>query len=250
MGMFKSIQKRWDWLTKVRFDKRTGFYVYTRFGKQVYIRYPRHFLAEKWNVWNCENLVYKHYLPGAGDVVVDLGAGYGEEALYLAQRSRGFRYIGVEAQPVIYECLANTFNDAGEEFVAVPYVITDSDMVRFFSQRSYAAVGTVPRAYIEVPTISWEDFLKRYAITQIDLFKMNIEGAEKEVLQGISDFSIIRRFIISCHDFRANKNEGEWYRSKEIVTGILIREGYKIKTFDYGINWADDWIYAERQDLD
>jgi hypothetical protein len=119
-------------------------------------------------------------------------------------------------------------------------------MVRFVSQRSYAAVGTVPKAYIEVPTISWENFLQRYAVKQIDLFKMNIEGAEKDVIAGITDFSIIKRFIISCHDFRANNNEGEWYRSKEYVTKTLLQQGYTIKTFSYGISWADDWIYAER----
>ena len=247
MGFYKSIKKRIDWLTQVSFDKRTGFYTYSRFGKKIYIRYPRHYLAEKWNVWNCQNLVYKHYLPTAGDLVVDLGAGYGEEALYLSRYSKGFRYIGVEAQPVIYECLANTFNDAGEGFIASPYVITDADMVKFVSQRSYAAVGAAPKAYIEVPTISWDRFLERYQISQIDLFKMNIEGAEKDVIQGITDFGIIKRFIISCHDFRANNNEGEWYRSKETVTRVLTENGYKLKRFEYGINWADDWIYAERK---
>ncbi len=247
MGMIKSIRKRIDWATKVRFDKRTGFYTYSRFGQRIYIRYPRHFLDEKSNIWTCENLVYHHYLPQPGDTVVDLGAGYGEEALYLARESSGFRYIGVEAQPVIYECLANTFHDAGELFTAVPYVITDEDMVKFVSQRSYAAVGAGPRAYIEVPTISWESFLQRYDIRKIDLMKMNIEGAEKDVLRNIDDFSIIQRFIISCHDFRANNGEGEWYRSREVVTGILKDRGYTIRGFDYGISWADDWIFAERE---
>lgn len=83
----------------------------------------------------------------------------------------GFRYIGVEAQPVIYGCLANTFNDAGDEFIATPYVITDRDMVKFVSQRSYAAVGEIPKAYIEVPTISWDNFLKRYDIKQYRFIK-------------------------------------------------------------------------------
>lgn len=246
MGIYKSIKKRIDWAVRVKFDKRTGFYIYERFGKTIYIRYPRHFLDEKWNVWNCKNLVFHYYMPKSGDVIVDLGAGYGEEAIYLSQYINNIRYIGVEAQPVIYECLANTFHDAGEEFIASPFVITDKQEVKFFSQRSYAAVGKVPEAYIEVPTISWDDFIKRYKISQIDLFKMNIEGAEKEVIQNIEDFSFIKRFIISCHDFRADNKEGGWYRTKDFVTDKLKNSGYEIKGFSYGINWADDWIYAER----
>lgn len=244
--MYNSIKKRFDWVTKVRFDKRTGFYKYQRFGKSIYIRYPRHYLDKKWNIWNCQNLVFHYYRPQSGDVVVDLGAGYGEEAVFLSQYLSDFRYIGVEAQPVIYECLANTFNDAGEEFIASPFVITNKKMVKFVSQQSYAAVGKVPKAYIEVPTITWEQFIQRYNLNKIDLFKMNIEGAEKEVIECINDFSIIKRFIISCHDFRANNNEGEWYRTKDVVIKKLQENGYTIKGFDYGINWADDWIYAER----
>jgi len=246
MGFYKSIKKRIDWVTKVKFDKRTGFYKYKRFGKDIYIRYPRHFLEEKWNIWNCKNLVYFYYLPKRGDVVVDLGAGYGEEAIYLSQHVSGFRYIGVEGQPVIYECLSNTFNDAGEEFIASPYIITNKEMVKFVSQRSYAAVGETPKAYIEVPVITWEKFIKRYEISHIDLLKMNIEGAEKEVIENIKDFSVIKRLIISCHDFRAENGEGEWYRTKDLVIKRLQESGYSIKKFNYGISWADDWIYAER----
>lgn len=246
MGIYKSIKKRINWAIKVNFDKKTGFYKYKRFEKTIYIRYPRHFLEEKSNNWNCENLVFKYYEPKAGDVVVDLGAGYGEEAIYLTQHARDFRYIGVEAQPVIYECLANTFNDAGTEFIASPYVITDKTLVKFVSQRSYAAVGETPKAYIEVPTITWKEFLQRYEINQIDLMKMNIEGAEKEVIENITNFDIIKRFIISCHDFRANNGEGEWYRTKDIIINKLEENGYTIRGFKYGISWADDWVYAER----
>ncbi len=246
MGLLKSIGKRIDWATKVEFDKRTGFYKYKRFGKNIYIRYPRHFLEEKSNIWNCRNLVFHYYMPQAGDVVLDLGAGYGEEAIYLSKHAKGFRYIGVEAQPVIYECLANTFHDAGEEFVASPYVITDEETVKFVSQRSYAAVGETPAAYIDIPTIKWEKFIARYDISRIDLFKMNIEGAEKDVIAAITDFDIIERFIISCHDFRAENGEGEWYRSRDIVTRKLEECGYALKGFNHGIGWADDWIYAEK----
>jgi FkbM family methyltransferase len=242
----KSLKKRLNWLTQVQFDKNSGFYRYQRYGQYIYIRHPRHFLEAKENLWQCENLFFKHYLPKAGEVVVDLGSGYGEEALYLLEKSPQVKYFGVEAQPIIYECLANTFHKANVNFKAVPYVITDRSEIKFVSQFSYASVGEIPAGYIEVPTISWENFLKRYQIEQIDLFKMNIEGAEKEVLKLITDFKIIKRFIISCHDFRANHGEGEFYRSKKEVLDILSANNYSIKEFNYGINWADDWIYAER----
>jgi len=106
-------------------------------------------------------------------------------------------------------------------------------------------VGDIPEGYIEVPTMGRDSFLQHYGIDRIDLFKMNIEGVEREMMKLITDFSLISRFVISCHDFRAD-NEGEYYRTKKTVVGALTENGYRVKTFSFGINWADDWIYAER----
>ena len=176
--------------------------------------------------------------------MVDLGAGYGEEAVYLSSQSPKVKYLAVEAQPVIYECISNTFRGLNPESHVSPFVISSEKDIKFVSQYSYASVGSIPEGYIEIPTIKWEDFLHRYDINTIDLLKMNIEGGEKPLLESITDFSIIRRLIISCHDFRANNNEGEFYRTKEDVVSILKKNGYNIKTFSYGINWSDDWIFA------
>ena len=247
MGLAKSIKKRIDWITKVQFDKQTGFYRYFNYGQPIYIRHKRHFVSRDKTEWVCEKLYFHHYLPGSGDTIVDLGAGYSEEGVYANEKSSGFRYIGVEIQPIIYECLCNTFKHLGESFIASPFLITNSeDKIKVISQFSYASSGTQDVGYIEVPTISWDAFLSRYQIETIDLLKMNIEGAEIDILEQITDFSIVKRFAISCHDFRANNNEGEQYRTKERVLKKLNEGGYTIKTFDYGISWANDWIYAER----
>jgi FkbM family methyltransferase len=245
MGLAKSVKKRIDWAKNVKFDNRTGFFRYLKYGRNLYIRHPRHFVRDDVTDWVCEKIFFHYYLPRNNDVVVDLGAGYGDEALYLAQRSPRVRYIGVEPQPVIYECLANTFAELGDNFIASPYVITDRPSVRFVSQFSYASVGEIPQGYIEVPTMGWADFLQHYGIEKIDLFKMNIEGAEREMMKLITDFSLISRFVISCHDFRAD-NEGEYYRTKATVVSTLTDNGYRVKTFSCGVNWADDYIYAER----
>jgi FkbM family methyltransferase len=246
MKLVNSIRKRLDRLFMVRFDRATGFYRHKRFGRYVYIRYPRHLAKTSDILWVCEKLFFHYYMPVAGDVVVDLGAGYGDEALYLASKVNGIRYIGVEAQPVIFECLANTMHYLDDNYVASPYAIS-SEPVRFVSHYSYAAVGGTEAGYIEVPTISWQDFLRRYRIDRIDLFKMNIEGAEKSIVEGISDFSFIKRFIISCHDFRANNGDGEYLRTKSAVVACLEKNGYDIRPFNYGISFADDWIYAEHR---
>ena len=130
-------------------------------------------------------------------MVVDFGAGYGEEAIYLAAHSPGVKYFGVEPQPVIYECLANTFKGSGETYIASPYVVSNMDTVKFVTQFSYASVGEVSDGYIEVPTLTWSDFVARYNLSMVDLVKMNIEGAEKELIAEITDLKIGRA---SCRE--------------------------------------------------
>jgi FkbM family methyltransferase len=178
--------------------------------------------------------------------VVDLGVGYGEAAVFLKSVSPDVKYLGVEAQPVIYECVSNTFRELNEDFRASPFVLSTETDIKFVSQGSYASVGAIPEGYIEIPTLSWPEFIKRYNLNRIDLLKMNIEGAEKQLIESIDDFSIIKRFIISCHDFRANNGEGEFYRTKKDVMSKLQENGYKIRTFDYGTIWSDDWIFASK----
>ena len=111
-------------------------------------------------------------------------------------------------------------------------------------------LGNVPGyGYMNIPCMTWESYIKKQGIVGIDLLKMNIEGAEKDILTSIKDFSIIKRFNISCHDFRANNNEGEYYRSKQQVLKVLKDNNYIIKTYELGYDWSDDWIYAEQKNV-
>jgi len=246
MGLLKSIKKRLDWRLNVTFDKVTGFYRYKRKNGYIYIRYPRHYLDAKTNEWLCDKLYYHYYMPKKSDTVIDLGTGYGEEALYLHDKAPNLNFYGVEIQPVIFECLANTFNSIGSNFKAISTAIDNGESIRLRSQLSYFSVGDDKESgYIDIPTITWGEFLEKYKIEKVDLLKMNIEGGEKPFLESIEDFSNIKHMIISCHDFRANSGHGEFYRTKDEVLAILNKNKFDVKFFDYNEDWARDWIYAK-----
>ena len=250
MGISKSIKKRINWLFNVKFDKKTGFFKYKRFNGEVFIRHPRYFETEQNIKWVSENVYYHYYLPKNNDTVVELGAGYGEEATYLQSKSPNINFYGVEIQPIIFECLSNTLHSLGKSFKCTSTAISSEKRISLYSQFSYSAVGSIPEeGYIDIPCITWDNYLKEQNITSIDLLKMNIEGAEKDILSSITDFSIIKRFNISCHDFRAENGDGEYYRSKEHVLKILKEHDYVIKTYSCGYDWSDDWIYAEQKNL-
>jgi hypothetical protein len=244
----RNLTKRFDWYTKVKFDKKIGFFYYHLHGQRMYIRHPRHYVAAKELDWICENILYRHYMPRQGDQVVDFGLGYGAEALYLADVSPGVRYLGIEPQPMLYELACNTLAQLGPDYQVSPFVVTDLPRMHFSSALGYGAVGADETGCVEVSTMPWPAFKARCGLGRIDLLKINIEGAERPLLEHIEDFSEIRRLVVSCHDFRADHGHGEYFRTKAYVTERLSALGYTLKFFDFSINWADGYVYAERSD--
>ena len=57
------------------------------------------------------------------------------------------------------------------------------------------------------------------------------------------NLQVAQRFNISCHDFRANEGESDFFRTKEYILKILKDNNYDIKTYSLG----HDWIYAEQK---
>ena len=118
---------------------------------------------------------------------------------------------------------------------------------------NYASVNIHEHPSIRVKGISFDDFMEENNIESVDLLKMNIEGAELGVLESIRRFDKVKRFVISCHDFRANRGQGEYFRTKEKVIEILKKNGYKIKGIELDSYpsdaWrlsVDDWVFAEK----
>ena len=77
------------------------------------------------------------------------------------------------------------------------------------------------------------------------MLQINIEGAEKYLLPMIKDYSNIKRIIVSAHDFRADRGEGEQFRTREFVKNHLHIAGYTV-THCGSKPRQLDWIFAER----
>lgn len=265
MKLLNKIIRKISRTLRIKQDKTLGhYYVWLKeLNQQITYKKRKHAQDEADLHWLVNSLYFKHYFPTADDVVVDFGAGYGEEMLYwLKQLSSGKptqnggervwpgkgKYIGIEIQPSIYEHLCINWGPWSSSAIAWPLYIGQESAIKLCAQESYFSVGLQQKGIITIPGQNWKDFCRYHHLDQIDLLKMNIEGGETAFLRLLDreDFSRIKRFIISCHDFRANHGEGEFFRTKKEVSAILEAHGYHLKTFSYGINWADDWLYASR----
>lgn len=87
---------------------------------------------------------------------------------------------------------------------------------------------------------TWSTYADRYKVNRVDLFKVDVEGAELDVLKGIADhhWPGIRQFVVKSHS----------HRLAVACEAMLKSRGYKIVTDKNVI--ADDGlpiIYARRQ---
>lgn len=233
----------------MRRDPATGMLYQDAYNHRVFLRSHKDYLHPALLDWLCRDIYFKFYKPAAGDVIVDVGAGYGHEAFYLLQAEPHIRYFGLEVQPSIYEALSNTFDPVSDKCKAVGLAISHEPQLLIGSVNNYSKASTVGSGCVAVQTITWDGFLSKYGLNEIDLLKVNIEGGERMLLPEIADYSKIKSISISAHDFRADRGEGEFFRTREFVCDFLSEKGYRIQSVDDESAWLRNWIFADRPDV-
>ena len=175
------------------------------------------------------------YKPKQGDVIVDVGAGKGEHLLPFS-RSVGptGRVIAIEAHPDTFRLLRRTSElNRLSNVVTLNYAIADKrgkmlidTAPEWYASTLHEEQGENPDAR-EVEAVTLEDLLTSQALAAITFLKMNIEGAEKAALKNLARFAHRVSYIcVACHDFRADRGEGDEYRTRLEVTRLLNATGF------------------------
>lgn len=176
------------------------------------------------------NLWFYDYTPQSGDTIVDLGAEFGIETLFLSRivGSSG-RVIAVEAHPGTCAALAEVVRRNRLENVSVVQAAVGDETGTTTISDGAAISNTVGVGDLEVPALTFGDLLKQEGIDCVDFLKVNIEGAEGPLFRSMTpgEAEKVRHAVVSCHDFRADAGEGEWYRTGESVDSDLERLGFR-----------------------
>jgi FkbM family methyltransferase len=138
--------------------------------------------------------------------VLDCGANIGLATLWLKRAHPGARITAFEADPAIAAVLARNLaaNGAGDVEVVRAAVWSSATTLRFRAEGTDSgAVDEVaadtPGAAIAVPAVRLRDWVTR---EPIDLLKLDIEGAELEVLRDLAPvLDRVRALQMEVHDF-------------------------------------------------
>lgn len=238
----------------VKYDAEIGRIYQIVGGRKIYLQHPKHgvpdYNGRNTLEWLCKDIYYGSYLPRDGDVVLDIGTGYGHEIAWLRSKS-DVTIICVEPNPEVFLYLQ--VNLSGLSGVVLQnFVVGSRGEMNFPFTTDYAsATSNSDVGGISVRGCTLEDLIKDY--DEVALLKLNIEGEEAELLEA-NNLSKITRIIVSCHDFRAHRGEGDNFRTHERVVRALKSKGYRIsdvKTKYYpSESWRKSiryWIFAYRE---
>lgn len=195
------------------------------------------------------------YKPGVGDTVFDVGAGIGEETYYFSQMvgPRG-RVISVEAHPDTFYCLRKLCDyNKLENVTALNLAIQGDESEAVIDDPKAHIASTIvdTTSGVRVPGTTLDQLVGKLGVSTIDFLKLNIEGAEKLALAGMTDtIKRTRNICVSCHDFMAERHGNEGMRTKTVVHDFLLKNNFRIvKRDDDERDWIRDQLNGINQDL-
>jgi len=185
---------------------------------------------------DAEDYWFHLYRPQAGDTIVDIGAGRGED-VFAFSRAVGpdGRVWAIEPHPVSFAVLSRLCElNRLTNVTALNYACMDrAEDLQIETlpvwESNYVRPGAPSPNSCTVESVRFDDLCEQHGIGRIDFLKMNIEGAERRALQGCERGLCRARFVsIAAHDFRAARGESEEFRTLDFVKQFLTGAGFRI----------------------
>ena len=198
------------------------------------------------------------YKPKKGDVIIDIGAGIGEEVIVFSRMADvDGQVYAIEANPELFPLLQQVkernklinvqiFNIAINAMDEAVTIVLDQESFKSGTLGNDQKSG---KSY-KVPGLRFDSFAKENKIDKINFLKVNIEGAERFVIESIGDYiRKVENVAISCHDFRFDleKEKNPFFKTKKLVIEYLSDNGFVLKSQAMGISYIDDWVYGTRK---
>ncbi len=218
--------------------------------------YPSWFSSDAYYLHTFVKYSGHYYMPAKGDTIIDVGAGVGEEVLVMSRLVgiKGTVYA-IEANPKTFNvldffCKKNKLSNARLFNLAIAkeagHVFIEDDNV-YGVQNSISNIYSDKRFRVESQSL--DAFIEANHISDVDLLKVNIEGAEQFLIQGMKhSITKIRRVAISCHDFRWATGESEFFRTREVVIEFL-KQHFNLTYQQSGDSVRDHYVYGTNKNL-
>lgn len=236
---------------RIEHDTKNQLY-WLRKGKRYLMSAPKPYFdfSQKQMYQRCEAIFCKHCTLGQGDVVIDIGAGIGTEVCYFVdQVGNTGKVFNLEASPSSFRILSlHTQKNGLTNVHNANLAISNSNEPIWMEEGDNYVVNAVNKDArgVQVEATTLDQFITDHQLDRIALLKVNIEGAEYDMMDGMDKtIDRIDNVAISCHDFLY----GGGTKIQDKVVGYLEKHGFEIYYEDAGNKVLDSWIYGKRSQL-
>ena len=165
---------------------------------------------------------YKFSCDSTNPIIIDCGANIGMSILYYKQLFPNSEITAFEASPTIAKLLKSNLaaNNITDVNLVEKAVWTDEEGIWFANEAADSSSMFLGGQKILVPSIKLSNFLKTKS--KIDFLKMDIEGAETEVLKDCRfDLKHVENIFVEFHSYI------DHYQSLSTVLQVLEENGFR-----------------------
>lgn len=166
-----------------------------------------------------------------GWTIVDIGGGIGEYTLYAALAHPDNRVVAFEPTPSSFTLLQENLQmNHVNNVQALQQAVWSEDgevlIDTASAEPSQFTSGAQAAGGVAVPAITLQHALQNLELEQVDLLKLDCEGAEYAILFNTQPETLrrIRRIVMEYHDIPAGNHHNE------LVT-YLQAQGYRVETY-------------------
>jgi len=167
---------------------------------------------------------YRFISSSKSPIILDCGANIGVSMLYFKKLYPNAQLVGVEADPSVGEILIENLkkNGCDAEIIHKALWSRSGDTINFGCAGSDSSSIYSDENVISAETIGIVELLSKY--NKVDLLKIDIEGAELEVLQNCGDsLSKVEHLFIEFHSFPSQPQK------LEEILAITAKSGFRYK---------------------
>ena len=183
-------------------------------------------------------------------IILDIGAGTGTEAIVFSEMvGPNGKVFAIEAHPETFFSLKTTMEKGNYKNVFPCQVaIGGKNGFIYIQNQSNHEKNAVSKEEsddsFKVSLITVDDFVEKHNIKRIEFLKVNIEGAELDMIEGMANsIHIIKKAAISCHDFLSND------KSMPIMNKIrsyFEQNGFTVTHIPNQHPVMNSWLYIEK----
>lgn len=193
-------------------------------GKEFHFSDARTFISSKYDIFHRQ--LYKFNCSTARPFIIDAGANVGMSVIYFKYLFPEARIIAFEPDQALFELLnKNIASHQLQDVETYPYALwKDETELSFFSEGKEAGrITTDSSTSYKVQTKR----LSSYINEPVHLLKIDIEGAENQVVQECKDkLHMVDKLFVEFHSY-----EGQTQELSQLI-GILEQAGFRLHIQD------------------